>query len=66
MEDQEDQGQQERTIYSFHIQRVQALLPADFPPRIPFCQWFLRKIVEIPQLLNLILFTMRRVFQEMQ
>ena len=47
----------ENMLYPYHIQRVQALLPTDFPPRIEFCQWLLQKMVEIPQLLMLILFT---------
>lgn len=47
----------ENLLYPFHIQRVQALLPTDFPPRIAFCQWLLQKMVQIPQFLMLILFT---------
>lgn len=41
----------------YHIQRVQALLPDDYFSRITFCQCFLQKLAEIPQLLKLILFT---------
>ena len=44
-------------LHPYHIQRVQALLPADFAPRIAFCQWILHTLVAIPQLLTLILFT---------
>lgn len=44
-------------LYPYHLQRVQALLPADFPPRIEFCQWLLHTLVLIPQLLSVILFT---------
>jgi len=44
-------------LYPYHLQRVQALLPDDFLPRITFCQWVLHTLVRIPQLLTLILFT---------
>lgn len=44
-------------LYPYHIQRVQALLPRDFPQRINLCQWFLGKLAENPQFLNLVLFT---------
>lgn len=44
-------------LYPYHIQRVQALLPRDFPVRINFCQWFLRKLAENPLFDHRILFT---------
>jgi len=44
-------------LYPYHIQRVQALLPRDFPLRINFCQWFLQKIAENPLFDAEILFT---------
>lgn len=47
----------ENLLYPYHIQRVQALLPDDFLPRIAFCEWLLYKMIQIPQLLMLILFT---------
>lgn len=31
-------------LYPYHIQRVQALLPRDFPLRIDFCQWYLNML----------------------
>ncbi|KAJ4430419.1 hypothetical protein ANN_22635 [Periplaneta americana] len=30
----------EYQLYPYHLQRVQALLPADYPARVRFCQWF--------------------------
>nr|CAH7761519.1 unnamed protein product [Callosobruchus chinensis] len=33
-------------LYPYHIQRVQALLPHDFPLRMNLCQWFLQKVHE--------------------
>ena len=35
-------------LHPYHIQRVQALLPRDFPLRINFCQWFLENIAQNP------------------
>lgn len=47
----------EQQLYPFHIQRVQALLPRDFFPRLFFCQWILHQIAQIPNFLNGVLFT---------
>lgn len=47
----------DQQLYPYHIQRVQALLPADFPKRLNFCEWLLQKITENNQFLNFILFT---------
>lgn len=44
-------------LYPYHIQRVQALLPRDFPLRVNFCQWFLQKVTENPLFDTKILFT---------
>ncbi|XP_068086719.1 phenoloxidase 1 [Anabrus simplex] len=33
----------EYQIYSYHLQRVQALSPADYPARVRFCEWFLQQ-----------------------
>lgn len=44
-------------LYPYHIQRVQALLPRDFPQRMVFCQWILQKCVQHPQFLSHVLFT---------
>lgn len=32
-------------LHPYHIQRVQALLPADFPARIEFCRWYREQCV---------------------
>ena len=47
----------EQQLYPFHIQRVQALLPRDFFPRLVFCHWILHQIAQIPNFLNGVLFT---------
>ena len=44
-------------LYPYHIQRVQALLPADFPQRLAMCQWFQHKITQNPRFLESVLFT---------
>jgi len=33
----------EDLLYPYHIQRVQALLPADYPSRVIFAQWYLQQ-----------------------
>ncbi|XP_018368842.1 PREDICTED: ATP-binding cassette sub-family A member 2-like [Trachymyrmex cornetzi] len=47
----------EQQLYPYHIQRVQRLLPCDFPQRLAFCQWILQKLEENPQFLSQVLFT---------
>lgn len=39
----------EQQLYPYHLQRVQALSPADFPARITFCNWFLQKTMRCPE-----------------
>lgn len=38
----------EQQLYPYHIQRVQALLPRDFEPRMTFSQWFHQMNMENP------------------
>lgn len=47
----------EQQLYPFHIQRVQALLPRDFLPRLVFCQWIVHVTAQNPNFLNGVLFT---------
>lgn len=44
-------------LYPYHIQRVQALLPRDFHPRVSFCQWYLSRLLMNPYFDCQILFT---------
>lgn len=44
-------------LHPFHIQRVQALLPEDYPKRVQFCREMLRRSRENPQYFNSILWT---------
>lgn len=44
-------------LYPYHIQRVQALLPTDFPARVALCRWMQHKIADNPHYLAEVLFT---------
>lgn len=44
-------------LYPYHVQRVQALLPRDFPTRLGFCQWYLQHLGNNPNFTSLVLFT---------
>lgn len=44
-------------LYPYHIQRVQALLPRDFPTRVNFCNWFQENSLRVPNFPKKILFT---------
>ncbi|KAJ4431017.1 hypothetical protein ANN_19610 [Periplaneta americana] len=44
-------------LYPYHLQRVQALSPADYPARLRFCQWFLQQCGVNPNFPALVLFT---------
>lgn len=46
----------EQQLHAYHYQRVQALLPQDYFPRVQLCQWLIRKCTN-PNFLNDILFT---------
>ncbi|KAJ4449249.1 hypothetical protein ANN_00646 [Periplaneta americana] len=47
----------EYQLYPYHLQRVQALSPADYPARVRFCQWFLQQCGVNPNFPALVLFT---------
>ena len=44
-------------IYPYHVQKVQALEPADFLRSVINCEWLLQQCRECPNFLNWILFT---------
>lgn len=46
----------EQQLYPFHVQRVQALLPRDYPQRTTLCRFFIRKCTDQNFLSN-VLFT---------
>ena len=47
----------ENSLYPYHIQRVQGLLPQDFPRRLDFSRWILRKCAHNPDFLSRVLFS---------
>ncbi|CAH1987749.1 unnamed protein product [Acanthoscelides obtectus] len=49
-------------LYPFHVQRVQALQPDDFPARVRFCQWLLHQHDNNPDFLKCILVTDESTF----
>ena len=49
-------------LHPYHIARVPSLGPADFAPRVDFCQWILQRCAEDPAFLQLILFTDEATF----
>lgn len=44
-------------LYPYHMQRVQALLPRDFPLRVDLCVWLRNRLVRTPDFLSHVLFT---------
>ncbi|KAJ4426971.1 hypothetical protein ANN_26770 [Periplaneta americana] len=52
----------EYQFYPYHLQRVQALSPADYPARVRFCQWFLQQCGVNPNFPALVLFTDKAQF----
>lgn len=51
-------------LYPYHLQRVQALAPADYGPRVEYCQWFLQKMITQQDLPALVLFTDEAMFTQ--
>ncbi|KAJ4433205.1 hypothetical protein ANN_15462 [Periplaneta americana] len=47
----------EYQLHPYHLQRVQALSPTDYPARVRFCQWFLQQCGVNPNFPTLVLFT---------
>lgn len=47
----------EELLYPYHLQRVQALKPQDFLPRVEFCQWMQMKCHQDRHFLDKVLFT---------
>ncbi|CAH1964393.1 unnamed protein product [Acanthoscelides obtectus] len=52
----------EEGLYPFHVQRVQALQPDDFPARVRFCEWLLHQHDNNPDFLKYILVTDESTF----
>ena len=46
----------EQGLHPYHVQKVQALEPIDFPRRVIYCQWLLQRCRKRPNFLNCIMF----------
>lgn len=55
----------ENLLFPYHVQRVQALSAADWPPRVHFCEWFIQQCVN-PHFSANVLFTDEASFQRDQ
>lgn len=47
----------EEGMHAFHMQKVHALKPQDYPRRVDCCRWFIHKTVDNPNFLKNVLFT---------
>lgn len=52
----------EQQLHPYHPQRVQAMGPADFAPRVEFCRWYLQRCLEEPRFPRMILFSDEATF----
>ena len=52
----------EQQLHPYHLQKVQALSPIDFPPRINFSRWFVHRCRLQPQFPRYVLFTDEATF----
>jgi len=52
----------EQLLYPYHLQRVQALRPLDYPPRRQFCQWLLQQCARDLDFLSRMFFTDEAAF----
>ncbi|GBM61861.1 hypothetical protein AVEN_265506-1 [Araneus ventricosus] len=43
----------DKGLHPYHVQKVQALIPADYPPRVEFARWFLQQLAAQPDLLHM-------------
>ena len=55
----------ENQLFPYHVQRVQTLSAADWPPRVHFCEWFIQQCVN-PRFSANALFTDEASFQRDQ
>jgi hypothetical protein len=47
----------EQQLYPYHVQKVQAIGPADYQPRMTFCQWFVGRNLVQPDFSRNVMFT---------
>ncbi|GBN37175.1 hypothetical protein AVEN_212413-1 [Araneus ventricosus] len=49
-------------LHPYHVQKVQALTPADYAPRVEFARWFLQQLAAQPDFSTHVLFTDESTF----
>ncbi|GBO21048.1 hypothetical protein AVEN_85134-1 [Araneus ventricosus] len=49
-------------LHPYHAQKVQALIPADYAPRVEFASWFLQQLEAQPDFSAHVLFTDENTF----
>ncbi|GBM84915.1 hypothetical protein AVEN_23714-1 [Araneus ventricosus] len=49
-------------LHPYHVQKVQALIPADYAPRVEFARWFLQQLAAQPDFNVHVLFTDESTF----
>ncbi|GBN58159.1 hypothetical protein AVEN_22722-1 [Araneus ventricosus] len=49
-------------LHPYHVQKVQALIPADYAPRVEFARWFLQQLAAQPDFSVHVLFTDESTF----
>ncbi|GBN31960.1 hypothetical protein AVEN_39360-1 [Araneus ventricosus] len=49
-------------LHPYHVQKVQALIPTDYAPRVEFARWFLQQPVAQPDFIAHVLFTDESTF----
>ncbi|GBM88140.1 hypothetical protein AVEN_125287-1 [Araneus ventricosus] len=53
---------QDEGLHPYHVQKVQALIPADYAPRVEFARWFLQQLAGHPDFSAHVLFTDKSTF----
>ncbi|GBN33100.1 hypothetical protein AVEN_205566-1 [Araneus ventricosus] len=49
-------------LHPYYVQKVQALIPADYAPRVEFAHWFLQQLAAQPDFSAHVLFTAESTF----
>ncbi|GBN02817.1 hypothetical protein AVEN_221985-1 [Araneus ventricosus] len=49
-------------LHPYHVQKLQALIPADYAPRVEFARWFLQQLETQPDFSAHVLFTDESTF----
>lgn len=47
----------EQLLHPYHVQKVHAMSPADYPARVNYANWFLQRFRQNPNFISIVLFT---------